>query len=269
MDKYKTRYGNDWRITMRGCEVDFSKSISGYEADGFKVYKGLMGGDAVNAVESLSSEDSRDVYFNYEADGSTVRSILGVHRLIDILKLVPSEILDDVRSILGGDFYIHQSRINVKLAGVSSGWTPHSDFETWHYDDGMENMRCLTLMIPLDDNVIENGCLNVVKGSHFHYFSDRQSDQFSADENFTDQKSGVVNEEACAKISELCGNDWEPVELSIGDALIFDCNLLHKSDENKSSKNRTNLFFVLNSVENKLKAPFSGAKPRPAEMAER
>lgn len=269
MDIYKTRYGEEWRIIPRQCPVDASGKSPEFQGDGFKVYKDSIRKEVKESAMTIIDENKDNLYFNYEPDGLTVRSILGVHKHIMLEDIVPDSVVQEIKSILGGEFYIHQSRVNVKTKGSGSGWTPHSDFETWHYDDGMEKMRCLTVMIPLDINRVENGCLEVIRGSHHHYFSDKYCGDFGHDDNFTDQKAGVVVDDACNMIADLCGSNWEPIELNVGDALIFDCNLLHRSLKNNSTYDRTNLFFVLNSVENKLKAPFSGGEPRPLEMATR
>lgn len=269
MDIYKTRCGAESRIINRRCPIDRSGVEDDYSNNGFAIFRNALSHLDINGININELSESKDIYTNYEEDKKTIRSLLGVHSKVRIANSVPCNILSMVRRVLGSEFYIHQSRINVKNRMVGGGWTPHSDFETWHYDDGMENMRAITVMIALDNNTISNGCLNVMKGSHKYYFSDKESLHAGHDANFTDQKSGVVDKASCKDLAALCGNDFESVELAAGDAIIFDCNLLHKSSENKSSNRRRNLFFVLNSVENRLLAPFSGGEERPQQMAHR
>ncbi|PSN08523.1 ectoine hydroxylase, partial [filamentous cyanobacterium CCT1] len=49
----------------------------------------------------------------------------------------------------------------------------------------------------------------------------------------------------------------------------FDCNMMHGSSSNISPFPRSNVFFVYNSVHNRLVAPFGGTKPRPEFIAAR
>ncbi|RKD75125.1 ectoine hydroxylase, partial [Sinobaca qinghaiensis] len=54
-----------------------------------------------------------------------------------------------------------------------------------------------------------------------------------------------------------------------GSVLFFDCNTMHGSSGNISPYARSNVFFVFNSIENKLTHPFSGQSPRPEFLANR
>ena len=56
-----------------------------------------------------------------------------------------SKILDKVKQLLGSDVYIHHSRISVKPAYKGKSFAWHSDFETWHAEDGLPLCRCLTV----------------------------------------------------------------------------------------------------------------------------
>ncbi|WP_030558872.1 phytanoyl-CoA dioxygenase family protein, partial [Streptomyces exfoliatus] len=70
------------------------------------------------------------------------------------------------RQILGSDVYVHQSRINVKPGFGASGFYWHSDFETWHAEDGLPNMRTVSVSIALTENFDTNGGLMIMPGSH-------------------------------------------------------------------------------------------------------
>lgn len=54
-----------------------------------------------------------------------------------------------------------------------------------------------------------------------------------------------------------------------GSVVFFDCNTMHGSVANLSPYPRTNLFFVFNSVENRLREPYGGQPPRPEHIATR
>ena len=78
-------------------------------------------------------------------------------------------ILGIVRQLLGSEVYIHQSRINDKIGFESAGFDWHSDFETWHAEDGMPAMRAVSVSLMLTDNNEFNGPLMLIPGSH-HMF---------------------------------------------------------------------------------------------------
>src|SRR3546814_8501331 len=70
------------------------------------------------------------------------------------------------RFLLGDDVYVHQSRLNYKPGFVGKEFYWHSDFETWHVEDGMPQMRALSMSILLAPNTVLNGPLMIIPGSH-------------------------------------------------------------------------------------------------------
>lgn len=193
---------------------------------------------------------------------TNIRSRLNVHSD----ELIAACKLKQIRELLMPEGYIHQSRINFKNGKESTGWHWHSDFETWHYQDGMPRPDCFTVMIALDDNTDENGCLKVIPGSHRWYVSTKKGSDSGAVDNFQNQVDGVVQPEDISRILGLTGTKIENVICSKGDVFIFDSNLLHKSNKNRTNGTRANLFVVINSVNNKL---IDLNNPRPEEMGHR
>ncbi|WP_369693636.1 phytanoyl-CoA dioxygenase family protein [Lentibacillus sp. CBA3610] len=82
-----------------------------------------------------------------------------VHKDDNYFKDVTNDqrILDIVNHLLGSDVYIHQSRINYKPGFKGKEFDWHSDFETWHVEDGMPRMRAVSLSIALSDTITFNG----------------------------------------------------------------------------------------------------------------
>ena len=203
-----------------------------------------------------------------EPHTNAVRTALAVHQNSDVVQIV-SDLTEIAENILESGVYIHQSRINFKAPGESSGWSWHSDFETWHTQDGMPEMRALTAMIALDANTSENGPLRVIPGSHSWYWADKRPDQeVTPEQHFADQKTGVPNSEVIKRLEDECLPAID-IHLNSGDVLLFDCNLMHSSQPNNSKEWRRNLFIVFNSVENKLVNAFSYSYNRPETMAAR
>src|SRR5690606_31153873 len=73
------------------------------------------------------------------------------------------------RYLLGDEVYIHQSRLNYKPGFFGKEFYWHSDFETWHVEDGMPRMRALSMSISLTQNTEYNGPLMIIPGSHRRY----------------------------------------------------------------------------------------------------
>ena len=211
-------------------------------------------------------KNNEGYYINKEPKSNKVRSILNVHKNLNIAPILGSEIINIAESLLGDNIYMHQSRINYKDGLNSNGWNWHSDFETWHSKDGMPRMRCLTAMVAIDDNTIDNGCLNFIPKSQLKYISCPMVGNLTPQEEFSEQVEGVPDYKSIMAIKDKYNVEIFHAECKSGDLILFDCNTLHYSDSNKTNKKRTNVYFVLNSITNKLVKPFNADNHRPLEM---
>src|SRR5699024_3076956 len=102
---------------------------------------------------SQDPEVNADETTAVEAQSDEVRSIFNIHRTNEIFKKIANapRLVDRARQILGSDVYIHQSRINYKPGFVGKEFSWHSDFETWHAEDGMPAPRAVSLSLSLTD----------------------------------------------------------------------------------------------------------------------
>tara|TARA_B100000579_G_scaffold341668_1_gene293553 strand:+ start:93 stop:863 length:771 start_codon:yes stop_codon:yes gene_type:complete len=142
------------------------------------------------------------------------------------------------QEILGDDVYIYSHKMTMKNPGEGGAWEWHQDFGYWH-NYGLLAPTLLSIYIALDESNRENGCLQVLTGSHnlgrLNHI--RENDQTVID--------GEYLEEAVNRHSA------EYVEMGEGDALVFHCNLLHRSDANLSQKHRWGYIASYNAVSNK------------------
>lgn len=205
-----------------------------------------------------------------EPGSGEVRSIFNVHRLNDLFfRLVRDpRVLNVAREILGSEVYIHQSRINYKPGFQGKEFYWHSDFETWHSEDGMPAMRAVSCSILLTDNNELNGPLLLIPGSHRHFVSCAGE---TPDENYKkslrQQEIGVPSETLLRRLCDMGG--ITSCTGKAGSVVFFDCNTMHGSNGNISPYPRSNVFFVYNSIENRLGPPQNGLKPRPEYIAAR
>ena len=205
-----------------------------------------------------------------EPGKNEIRSIFGIHEISDrFVRLTRNpKLLEIVQQLLDSDVYIHQSRINYKPGFKGKGFNWHSDFETWHSEDGMPRMRCLSCSIVMTDNNEFNGPLMLIPGSHKYFIpcvGRTPVDNYK--ESLKIQNLGVPDG---ASLTRLMDEQFiEAPKGPAGSLIIFECNTLHGSNANMSCWPRSNLFFVYNSVHNTLEEPFCGNKPRPEFLANR
>ncbi|MFC5651083.1 ectoine hydroxylase [Paenibacillus solisilvae] len=209
-------------------------------------------------------------YVIREPGGSDVRSIFAVHENNELFKQLSANprLTAIVNHLLGSDTYIHQSRINFKPGFTGKEFYWHSDFETWHVEDGMPSMRALSCSIALEDNFHFNGPLMVVPGSHKKFVScvgKTPDNHFK--QSLRRQEYGVPDPDSLTKLVKHGGIDT--IVGSAGSIVLFDCNIIHGSNSNITPLPRSNVFLVYNSVENTLTEPYSGQKPRPDYIAAR
>ncbi len=199
-----------------------------------------------------------------------VRSLFRLHRTNERIRQVCQDprLVHFARQVLGSDVYVHQSRVNFKPAFDGKEFFWHSDFETWHLEDGMPRMRAVSVSINLTENTEFNGPLMVVPKSHRHYVRCAgATPEKHYEKSLRRQEYGVPSREAMEQLVKAGG--IQAPKGPPGSALFFECNLMHGSGGNLSPFPRTNLFIVYNSVENGVTDPFGGLPPRPDYLAER
>lgn len=199
-----------------------------------------------------------------EPDSDGIRTIFKPHacsKLVDRFSRHP-KILRVAKQLLGSDVYITQSRVNVKPAFKGRAFAWHSDFETWHVEDGMPRMRAVTAWIMLTENNEHNGPLYVIPGSHKVYVSCADT---TGKNNYTrslkKQQAGVPRSDTMLKLLE--NRTIQSIRGNAGTVVFHECNIMHGSPDNISATPRTVLKLVYNSCDNALVQPFSYQSPRP------
>jgi len=250
--------------------------LQSYQSDGFLYRRELFSADeaqgflaeAQRLADTAASNGS--IVITEPHDKSIVRSIFRIHRENDLFRKVCHDprLVEAARQLLGGDVYIHQSRINFKPALDGKEFFWHSDFETWHVEDGMPRMRAVSISLSLTENTEFNGPLMVIPGSHRRYIrcaGSTPEDHFQ--QSLRKQEYGVPAREALTELVEAGG--IQAPKGPAGSALFFECNTMHGSVGNLSPLPRVNLFVVFNSVHNAVVDPFGDRPPRPDFLAER
>jgi ectoine hydroxylase len=244
------------------------ETLEKYREEGFLCFDNFLGAGALaelnEDVERLRAVAAPgDPVVLREPASDSVRAIYDVHkRSARIDRLVRDEaLLGPVRQILGGPVYVHQSRISYAAGPGAAAFYWHSDFETWHVEDGMPRMRAVNVQISLSDALFENGPLMLIPGSHLHYIPRPPEDQV---------QMSLGGPESASLVGLIERNGIFTATHSAGSMVLFDCNLLHGSNGNITPQPRVTLNIVYNSIDNRPSAaPFGGDRPRPSFLAAR
>lgn len=244
--------------------------VSQYEREGFLVLEAFFSAAEIAGFVAELDRLRHDPQVRgseaaiTERDSQAVRSIFRVHRdnpLFSALSKDP-RLVDIARFLLNDDVYIHQSRVNYKPGFRGREFYWHSDFETWHVEDGMPRMRALSMSITLTDNYSHNGPLLLIPGSHRYFVTcSGITPENHFKQSLKRQEYGVPDD---ASLTQLVAQGGI-VEATgkAGSLIIFDCNTMHGSNGNITPLPRSNVFFVYNAESNRVVAPFSGQAPRP------
>lgn len=283
-DPYASRIGAEPEILPRRSPVVWgdapgplsTEQVAGFDRDGYVVLPDLLDAGTVDVllaeVQRLASEPSLagSELIVREPSSDQLRSVFDVHSISPVFADLTADrrLADVARQLLADEVYIHQSRINVKLGHVGRDFPWHSDFETWHTEDGMPDMRAVSALVALTPNETWNGPLLVIGGSHRWFVScaGRTPDGHYRT-SLRWQEYGVPDPDS---LDWLNGRgELDAFTGGAGSVLFFDCNLMHGSPSNISPEPRTNAFLVYNAVSNALVEPFGGTTPRPDHIAKR
>ncbi|WP_431237260.1 ectoine hydroxylase [Mycolicibacterium aichiense] len=224
-------------------------------------------GDELARIGGLIGDD--DPRIVRERQGG-IRSVFEPHLFSDVIAEVIGldTVLPVARQLLGSDVYLHQARVNLMPGFTGTGFYWHSDFETWHAEDGMPTMRAVSCSIALSENYPYNGSLMVMPGSHRTFYPCvGATPERNHTSSLVRQEVGVPDQATLTAAADRHG--VHQITGPPGSGLWFDCNIMHGSGSNITPFPRSNIFLVFNSVENKLCRPFAAAEPRPEYLAAR
>ncbi|MBI1321224.1 MAG: phytanoyl-CoA dioxygenase family protein [Candidatus Hydrogenedens sp.] len=213
-----------------------------FERDGYVVARGLFSAEEMRLLHLVGKADAGllgDTLDRHDTSGHVTRLALRNDLRDDLYSaIVRSErMVRPMERMLGGEVYHYHHKMNMKEPKVGGAWEWHQDYGYW-YDNGCLFPYMASAMIAVDEATIENGCLQVIKGSHH---MGRIEHGVVADQTGADMER--VNQ--ALKQMELVHVTMQP-----GDTLFFHSNLLHRSDANLSDKPRWVLICCYNAARN-------------------
>lgn len=222
--------------------------LASYENDGYVIRPRLLTEEEVSdfrnhARGQLEAEAARGAIMG-KGDKEGNKTLLKMwNRATDDkygLLARDQRMVDLAQACLAKPVYLYSHKMTMKQPDEGGAWEWHQDFGYWHnYGCLMPDM--LSIYIALDKSTRENGCLQVLRGSHKlgRLNHVREDEQTNVDQEYL--------EAALQRFQRIY------VEMNPGDALVFHANLLHRSDANRSNTYRWGYICSYNSAEN---APF-------------
>jgi hypothetical protein len=250
------------------------KQVQDYRRDGYLLLPALFSPDEVQAMKDelagIFEEDSPARVM--EKETGVVRSVYGSHRNNEVFARMVRDprLLEPSRALLEDDVYVHQFKINAKLAFRGEVWEWHQDYIFWRNEDGMPTNNVVTVALFLDEVNEFNGPLLFVPGSQkggvieprARNEAEGGAESWKAD--VAAALSYTVQQDTLAELVED-GGITAP-KGPAGSVLLFDGNVVHGSAPNMSPFDRMLALVTYNAVSN---APTGGRKVRPDFLCSR
>jgi ectoine hydroxylase len=217
--------------------------IAAYHRDGLVFARGLFDAREVDLLRSAMEQDpaiAEHSLSRADADGLGTRISLW-NRAGDSVYGVAARtarVVDTAEALIGEPVYHFQSKLTAKDPHVGGAWEWHQDYGYWYYN-GCLRPDMLSFMVALDRADRDNGCLQIIRGSHRLGRIDHVT--------ISDKQNGAD----AARIDEILKrHEIVYCELDPGDAVIFHANALHRSDQNRSDRRRWTFMACYNAVSN-------------------
>lgn len=214
-----------------------------YERDGFVVIRSLFDAEETGLLRAAIETDPQlreSLYDRHDASGKATRMATWNHPGDSVYGLAARthRVVDTMEDMLGGEVYHYHSKLTAKEPKVGGAWEWHQDYGYW-YHNGCVFPFMASVMVALDQTTRENGCLQVLRGSHLAGRVDHgvlPGEQVGADPHRVDEM---------LKSLELVYAELDP-----GDGLFFHANVMHRSNQNRSDHRRWTVLFCYNAARN-------------------
>jgi len=205
--------------------------LASFKENGYLIVKNVLSGKGLQLMrdECMQAWNAEKESFDPSKTWLQNSLLVNIHHAARSVReyYFDGPLVDIAVQLIGPNIKGATSQLTFKMRGNTKPFG-------WHQDNGygeLEPYNALTTLTALDDTDRDNGCLWLIPGSH---------------------KQGQVKVEQTAeeklKKSEIIvpADDSKavPMEMKAGDALIFSCWMLHKSDGNYSSDRDRRILFL-------------------------
>lgn len=216
-------------------------NIADYHRDGYVIIRNFLKEEEVKKLYSIATGDDtlqKHAFDLNDQTGKKTKLTLWYTPGNDAYGLLTKSrrMVDSADKLMDGKSEVchFHSKLMQKEPKVGGAWEWHQDYGYWYKNEFLFPDQMISIMVAITDANKENGCLQVIRGSHKmgrieHGFS---GEQVGASQHYVDlalQRMELVY-----------------VELKAGDALFFHSNTLHRSEANLSDRPRWSLISVYN-----------------------
>ena len=236
-----------------------------FDRDGYLFFPGLFTPEETQTLNDAVPElyERREDYNVREKGKDAVRTNFAAHMYSEpFAKLARHpRMIEPVEDLLGEKLYMHQFKINGKMAFEGDVWQWHQDYGTWLNDDLMPTERAMNVAIFLDDVTEHNGPLMFIAGSHKKGVVDAKHDLTT-----TSYPLWTVDNDLIRQLVQRGGGkgsydaDGRSVGSGIvspkgpaGSMILFHSCLVHASGSNLSPFNRVSVYLSLCAVSNHIR----------------
>ncbi len=221
------------------------RQLATYHRDGYLVVPGFCTAEETDRLYRTALEDDamkKNALDLNDQTGKKTRLSLWFTPGNDVFGyLIRSEkMLTGVAQLLDGEAPVchFHTKLMQKEPKVGGAWEWHQDYGYWYKNQFMFPDQLISVMVALTPANKENGCLQVIRGSHK---MGRVNHGFAGEQVGADM---VMVNNALKTMPLVC------CELQPGDALFFHPNLLHRSEANLSDHPRWSVISCFNRQSN-------------------
>ena len=216
--------------------------IQQFQEDGFVIVRNLLSSEEVVLLSQVARADkhlAETAYGRQDAAGSVVTLAVRNDLVDDLYSAIArsERVVGAMTAFLGDEVYHYHHKLILKEPRVGGAWEWHQDYGYW-YHNGCLTPDMGSCLIGIDRATKENGCLQVLRGSHKLGRIDHLK---------TGEQTGADMERVNVALERL---ELVYVALEPGDAVLFHANLLHRSDQNRSDDPRWALICCYNTRNN-------------------
>ncbi|XP_065199312.1 L-proline trans-4-hydroxylase-like [Sycon ciliatum] len=219
-----------------------AEEVQQYHADGYLIKRQFFSREESQRLLEKSRSDKvlqESAIRRDDKDGRTTKLTVWNHPIDDLYGMFSrnKRLVTAVEQLMGEPVYHYHSKIMLKEPRVGGAWEWHQDYGYW-YKNGCLYPLMLSAMIAIDRATTDNGCLQVLKGSHH---------VGRVNHGVTGGQVGADMQRVDAAVSR---HELIHCELEQGDVLFLHCNTLHKSAANLSDNPRWSYIIAYNAVRN-------------------
>ena len=226
-----------------------------FDKEGYLFFPGLFSQKEIQYLSSAVPElyEIREEYNFREKGSDAVRTNFAAHLYsAPFAKLARHpRMIQPVEDLLQEKLYMHQFKINGKMAFEGDVWQWHQDYGTWFNDDLMPSARAMNVAIFLDEVTEFNGPLLFIPGSHKKGVIKAKHDLTT-----TSYPLWTIDNNLVKQLVDRAGGHKGGIASPKGPAgsmIVFHSCLVHASSNNLSPFNRTSVYLSLCAVSNHIR----------------